>query len=239
MKKTLLVVAFALCGVAFAKETPVRDRWNARAKDCKREKVVWFNIWMDDADKTDLPQVLMIGDSIAFGNHYPLRDALKGRAYESILSGSACVGDPVLMKQLEPILTTWKFDVILVNNGLHNINDYTPEEYGANLRDYLERLHELQPKARIVWMRTTPLRTGKDFKEMSPDNPKVIARNAVADKVVAEMKIPSIDLYSVAVDHPEYFRDGTHYTNETGKPALVKAIVAGLEPYLPAKPADK
>ena len=219
-------------GLPELKERP-SDRWNARARTCPREKVVWFNVWMDDADKTDLPQVLLVGDSIAFGNHYPLRDALKGKAYESLLSGSACVGDPILMKQLEPVLTTWAFDVIVVNNGLHNLKDYTPEDYGANLRDYLERIRELQPQAKVVWMRTTPLRDPKDLSKPASDNRIVLARNAVADKVVASLGIPSADLYVVAEGHPEYYKtDGTHFV-EAGKKPLCDAIVSAVLPLLP------
>lgn len=206
--------------------------WQERITTSKRERAEWFNVWCYDADKTDRPQVLLIGDSIAWGYHNDVRDALNGRACVSVMASSACAGDPMLMLQLDPVLKCFAFDVIHVNNGLHGSDRYTPEEYVKYLRQYIVRIRELQPKAKLVWARSTAVRDAKDLARFSDRNAKIMARNEVADKLMAELDIPIDDLYMVVKEHPEYYRnDGTHF-EKPGKKALAESVVKSVEPFL-------
>ena len=46
-----------------------------------RERIEWADIWVTDADKSDLPRVLLIGDSITRGYFDGVEKPLAGKAY--------------------------------------------------------------------------------------------------------------------------------------------------------------
>ena len=46
-----------------------------------RERIEWADIWVTDADKNDLPRVLLIGDSITRGYFDGVEKQLAGKAY--------------------------------------------------------------------------------------------------------------------------------------------------------------
>lgn len=97
-------------------------------KKIAREYIEWSDIWIPGANKTDLPHVLLIGNSITRGYYGKVEAALKEKAYVGRLSNSKSVGDPALIEELAVVLKNTKFDVIHFNNGLHGF-DYTEEEY--------------------------------------------------------------------------------------------------------------
>ncbi|MBL9133652.1 MAG: hypothetical protein JNG86_20750, partial [Verrucomicrobiaceae bacterium] len=86
-----------------------------------REGTEWCNIWMPNANKHDLPRVLLIGDSLTQGYGPDVEKVLAGKAYVARLATSRCVGDPVLHAELSAVLGAETFDVIHFNNGLHGI----------------------------------------------------------------------------------------------------------------------
>ena len=59
-----------------------------------RERIEWADIWVTDADKDDLPRVLLIGDSITRGYFGEVEKRLAGKAYCARLTTSKCVSDP-------------------------------------------------------------------------------------------------------------------------------------------------
>src|SRR5262245_16155587 len=84
-----------------------------------RESIEWCDIWISHANETNLPRVLLIGDSIA-RDYYPVVErGLAGKAFVARLATSRFVADPVLLKEIELVLDAAKFDVIHFNNGMH------------------------------------------------------------------------------------------------------------------------
>ena len=112
-------------------------------KKIAREYIEWSDIWIPGANKTDLPHVLLIGNSITRGYYGKVEAALKEKAYVGRLSNSKSVGDPALIEELTVVLKNTKFDVIHFNNGLHGF-DYTEEEYDKYAGVYKNALEEIK-----------------------------------------------------------------------------------------------
>jgi len=189
-----------------------------------REASEWCNIWVSHADKSDLPRVLMIGDSISVGYFGDVEKQLAGKAYAARLSTSRCVGDPVLLAEVALVLGGASFDVIHINNGIHGVGLVSETEYAEFLPHFIEHIRRLAPRAKLVWASSTPWRVKGTPDKFDPKNENVLARNRIAADVVAAQGIPINDLYSLGAEHPEYFADAVHY-NADGKAAL-GALVA-------------
>jgi hypothetical protein len=97
-----------------------------------RESIEWCDIWISHADETNLPRVLLIGDSITRAYYPEVEKHLAGRAYVGRLASSAFISDPALPKQIEMLLSEYKFDVIHFNNGMHGWQ-HSEKEYAQAL----------------------------------------------------------------------------------------------------------
>src|SRR5918911_584933 len=84
-----------------------------------RESIEWCDIWISHANETNLPRVLLIGDSIARDYYGEVEKCLAGKAFVARLATSRFVADPVLHKEIESVLGGTKFDIIQFNNGMH------------------------------------------------------------------------------------------------------------------------
>ena len=94
----------------------------AAAAPPAREAIEWCDIWISHANETNLPRVLLIGDSIARDYYPEVEKRLAGKAFVARLATSRFVADPVLLKEIELVLTGARFDVIQFNNGMHGGN---------------------------------------------------------------------------------------------------------------------
>src|SRR6478736_10232111 len=84
-----------------------------------RESIEWCDIWISHANETNLPRVLLIGDSIVRDYYPEVEKRLAGKAFVGRLTTSRFVADKVFLKEIESVLSGAKFDVILFNNGMH------------------------------------------------------------------------------------------------------------------------
>ena len=82
-----------------------------------RESIEWCDIWISHANETNLPRVLLIGDSIVRDYYPEVEKQLAGKAFVARLATSRFVADPVLLKEIESVLSGGKFDVIQFNNA--------------------------------------------------------------------------------------------------------------------------
>lgn len=195
-----------------------------------REASEWCNIWVSHADKSELPRVLMIGDSISVGYFGDVEKQLAGKAYAARLSTSRCVGDPVLLAEVALVLGGTSFDVIHINNGLHGVGLVSETEYAEFLPHFIEHIRRLAPRAKLVWASSTPWRIKGTNDKFDAKNANVQERNRIAVRVMEAQGIPINDLYSLGAEHPEYFADAVHY-NADGKAAqgaLVAKAIATL-----------
>ena len=190
----------------------------------KRENIEWTQIWIPDLHKTDLPRVLLIGDSICNAYYDEVAKELQGKAYAAKLATSSSLGDPALLDQVKLIFGNYDFAVIHFNNGLHGF-DYTEEEYQNAIPKFLEIVKEFAPDAKLIWATSTPMRETANLQEINPKTERVVARNTIVVDVAEKEGIPVDDLYGLVKDHPEYWsNDGVHFKPE-GQAVQAKQVV--------------
>lgn len=178
-----------------------------------REAIEWCDIWISHANETNLPRVLLIGDSIARDYYPEVEKRLAGKAFVARLATSRFVADPVLLKEVELVLSETKFDVVLFNNGMHGWQ-HTETEYHNALPNFINTIRAHAAKARLIWATTTPLRDGKgitgDTKAEYSDE-RIASRNSLAAEIVAAQNIPTVDLNAAVRGHPELHSDNVHF----------------------------
>src|SRR5216684_3788776 len=112
MKKYMSRTKLMLLIVFISSFTLQADAQPTTIPPSARESIEWCDIWISHANETNLPRVLLIGDSITRAYYPEVEKHLEGKAYVARLSSSAFISDPVLFKQIEMVLSGYKFDVI-------------------------------------------------------------------------------------------------------------------------------
>ena len=200
MKRTVaaLLLLLTLAPVVFADE-PIRER------------IEWADIWVTDADKDDLPRVLLVGDSITRGYFGEVEKHLAGKAYCARLTTSKCVSDPSFLDEVQLLLKQYRFAVIHFNNGLHGWG-YTEEQYRDGLLRLMETFKQHAAGAKLIWAATTPVRDRDNLQQISDRTERVKKRNKIAAEIMKERGIPTNDLFGLVEEHPDWFSgDGVHF----------------------------
>src|SRR5580765_5640062 len=186
MKYLLLTVSLA---AGFASNLTVGQ---LNAAPPGREAIEWCDVWITHANETNLPRVLLIGDSIARDYYPEVEKRLAGKAFVARLATSRFVADPVLLMEVELVLNDAKFDVVLFNNGMHGWQ-HSEASYQKAFPKFIKTIRAHAPKARLLWASTTPLGDGKgitsDTKAEYSDD-RIAARNRLAAEMVAAQKLP-------------------------------------------------
>jgi GDSL-like Lipase/Acylhydrolase family len=206
----------------------------AAAAPPAREAIEWCDIWISHANETNLPRVLLIGDSITRDYYPEVEKRFAGKAFVARLATSRFVADPVLLKEIELVLTGARFDVIQFNNGMHGWQ-HSEEAYRKAFPKLIKTIRTHAPKASLIWATTTPLRDGKDVTydtKAEYSDERIAARNTLAAEVVASQKIPIVDLNAAVRGHPEFHSDNVHF-NGQGTQTLAAQVYAAAEKLLP------
>jgi hypothetical protein len=198
-----------------------------------RERIEWADIWVTDADKDDLPRVLLIGDSITRGYFSDVEKRLAGKAYCARLTTSKCVSDPSFPDEVQLLLKHYKFTAIHFNNGLHGWG-YTEDQYRDGLLKFLATVKENAGDAKLIWATTTPVRERSNLQQFGEKTERVKARNKIAAEIMKEHGIPTNDLYGLVEQHPDWHSgDGVHF-NGKGKLAQAKQVAESVAKCLPS-----
>jgi lysophospholipase L1-like esterase len=189
-----------------------------------------------------LPWVYVIGDSISIQYGPYLEHFMNGTVYYSRKQGKQEVllnldnprgangGDSAQVAEfLTQLLVTGfsKIDLLLVNCGLHDIKrNPTTGRYQVPIDEYEQNLERIVSYSKelshqMIWVRTTPVddpihnSLSKVFFRYNED---CINYNRVADGIMANHGIESIDLYEFTdhLPHPKYC-DHVHFTEEVRK----------------------
>ena len=188
---------------------------------------------------SNLPDVLVIGDSISIGYTIPVRELLRGKANVYRIADNARDTDYGLRK-LPDWLGARRWRVISFNWGLHDLKlqDGRPcvpvERYRANLRAIVRELRSTA--ARLVWATTTPVPPGDLF---PPRNPEDVPRyNAAGLEVMQQEGVPVIDLYPLCVPRLGALQRlaNVHFRPE-GYAVLAEQVARAIEREL-ARPAS-
>ncbi len=207
MKRSLPMVMGLLlatvAAVAFADEPKI-----------SREAIEWCNIWIPEANTSELPRILLIGDSITQGYYPKVAELLKGKASVARLTTSKSVGDPALLAEVALVLQQYPFDVVHFNNGLHGWG-YTEEQYKTHFPELLATIKKHAPGAKLVWATITPMRNRDNLAEVSPQTERVKQRNQIALEQITQAGIPVNDLFSLVDGHAAYYSpDGVHFNGQ-------------------------
>jgi len=189
-----------------------------------------------------LPNVLLYGDSISIAYTDATRNALKGKAnvYRLYCNGGDSSSFITKMKNMHAAMKDknlkdrWDFDwdVIHFNVGLHDLKylkdrkldrvngkqAISPEDYEKNLHSIVAYLKKLAPKAKLIFVTTTPVPKGEPGR-FDGDAAKY---NQIAMKVL--MDYPEIgvnDLYGFTKPHHKewWTKPGNVHFNAKGATA--------------------
>lgn len=199
----------------------------------------------------DLPNVLLLGDSISIGYTPFVKEILEGRAhvFRPVLADGNpenCSGTTNGVKHIDRWLGDSRWDVIHFNFGLHDIKHVDPvtgkdsgnagdplqaelKQYMANLKYIVGRLQ--LTGAKLIFATTTPVPEGKVSPLREPEN--VVKYNLAAVKWLKRKKIAVNDLYAFAmpilteIQRPQ----NVHFT-DSGSETLGKEVASQILRYL-------
>lgn len=127
-------------------------------------------------------------------------------------------------------------DIVLLNCGLHDMKtdpstgakQVPISDFASNLRAAVREIREMN--LQLIWLRIPPVADEihntrcKQFHRFAAD---VDAYNAVADRVMSQCSVPSIDFHGFCLNFiPDGFVDHIHYGQDVRQ--LQAAFVAGL-----------
>jgi hypothetical protein len=184
----------------------------------------------------ELPNVLLIGDSISMSYTVGVREKLAGIA-NVFRAPDNCRSTQQTLDQIETYLGHRQWDVIHFNWGIHDLTHLNgsgkaappPEgktqvpldHYSDNLRELLRRLR--QTDASLVWAATTPVGREAEVHGFRR-NSDVIAYNHAARELMKEENVETNDLYSLVNPQAErLLSDGVHFTRH-GQTVLAGAV---------------
>lgn len=192
-----------------------------------RERIEWIDIWVTDANKDDLPRVLLVGDSITRGYFGETEKLLAGKASCARLTTSKCVSDATFNDDLQLLLKQYNFSVIHFNNGLHGWG-YTEEQYRDGLAKTVAAVKKHAADAKCIWATTTPVREKSDLQKFGERTERVRVRNEIAAAIMKEHGFATDDLFGLVESHPEWHStDGVHF-NAKGKEAQAKQVAESV-----------
>lgn len=193
------------------------------------ETIEWTWAAMPSQVDRQLPNVLLVGDSIT-RNYFPeVQRELSGKANVYLFAASTGLGDPRLDTQLNEFaaLEGVKFSVVHFNNGMHGWS-YTEKEYAEHFPSYLATLRKIASGAHFIWASTTPV---KKDDPLGASNKRIKARNAEALQIVDHDSIAVDDQYELMLHYPNLYLDDIHF-NPEGSRLQGKQVVGTIEKYL-------
>ena len=163
-----------------------------------------------------LPNVLLLGDSIS-RNYFPqVTKDLTGVANVYLMASSISVGDPRLSRQIEEFaaMENVHFRIVHFNNGMHGWG-YSEAQYKAAFPQFLLTVRSLIEKdGGLIWASTTPVR--QDVID-GATNARVEDRNAIALELVKTAGVKLDDQHALMEQHRGLYEDAVHFGPEGAK----------------------
>lgn len=176
-----------------------------------KERFEWINSWCDEAASSDLPRVLLVGDSITLGYQEKVRNKLKGVCYVDFIATSYAIDTKMFNDMVSSFFADSEYALIHFNHGLHGQH--------VLKRTYKSRLKKLLQKAKngkIVLATSTIVYCEGNTRLDRVWSKKLKERNDAVKELSEEFGYGIDDLYSVSLSMPTDKRslDGVHYTEE-------------------------
>lgn len=200
------------CAIAFLLSSAFEGSLHAQTTSIP-EVIEWTWEVRPSTPDRKLPNVLLIGDSIT-RNYFPkVVQDLTGVANVYLMAVSTSVGDPRLAHQIDEFaaMEGVPFQVIHFNNGMHGWG-YTEAQYKAAFPSYLQAVAKVAGASGIlIWATTTPVLPAAH----GATNPRIDARNAIADSFVRAKGIAIDDQHALMMKHQDLHGDPVHF-NKVG-----------------------
>lgn len=192
----------------------------------------------------DLPQVLLLGDSVRIGYQKEAEARLAGAAqvkYPSVNCGSS----EDLRRNLETYMEGVNPALVCLNAGLVDIhadgsgkNRVDLERYLENLKNITGRIRAINPAAKIIFVSTTPVDEEKEPKPPVRRNSDIERYNAAVKSQLDDVEY--LDLHALVEKEgiANYFSDYGTGLNSRGREEFGKVIADAIRPLLP-KPERK
>ena len=212
----------------FVEPTDAQKRWNKLAPVSRRLMKRVGNAYGYVEDDPNLPNVLLIGDSISIYYTDPVRRLLAGKAdvYRTPMGPGKAES---LFASLDAFLADHHFDVIHFNTGLHDLSrkEGTPEQledYRKNLTTIVDKLEATG--ATLIWASTTPIQKTVTASKSGLE----VEYNRIAAGIMAERGIEIDDLHTAMVPHHEDYwaaPNNIHFNRE-GSAFLGEQVAASI-----------
>jgi len=200
-------------------------------------------------DSSQLPRVLIIGDSISMGYTPFVKKMMAEKAYVEHPKDN-CAATVVGLAKLDMWLGDKKWDVIHFNWGLHDLKfvkdakgtitdvkegkQWVPvEQYEKNLDELVTRLEKTG--AKLVWASTTPVPEGTKGRDAGAE----VSYNEAAARVMTAHHIPTDDLHSLAASNPTWQISKNVHFHAEGYKGLATQVVENVEKELQTPSAQK
>ena len=201
------------------------------------EKIEWT--WTDRpvAAVPNLPNVLLVGDSITRGYYPEVAKDLSGVANVYLFATSCASGDPRLPGQLRDYFSMMglKFAVIHFNNSMHGWG-YTEQQYAAGLPGMVAALLAGAPRAKLIWASTTPVL--HDSAKGESTNARIDERNRMAAAVMRRDGIPTDDQHALMLKHQDLHNGDVHFT-AAGSALQAEQVAAAIREALGREALEK
>lgn len=194
-----------------------------------KEHYEWLQTWSDEAERTDLPRVLLVGDSITGGYQQMVRDALRGVCLVDYFCTSYAVDSAIYHTALRMFVTDSRYAAVHFNHGLHG-KHMTGEVYKENVERLLEQISGCG--AKVIAALTTQVLDGEGKPDASWEE-KIAERNAAIEDNATRCGYAVNDLYAPSVSMPAEKRlgDGVHY-QEAGYRVFADKVIAAVRQAL-------
>ena len=206
----------------------------AEEKSSIRESIEWVQIYVDSANKNAKERVLLIGDSITNEYYARVCAALKGLSCAKFTT-SASVANEDFFRQLNLVLSSYHFDYVHFNNGLHGFA-YSENEYSQALESAVLNILKFVPEKNLVIADSTPLfveasLSPEEKKALAERNRKILARNEIVYAIAKKYGLEVDYLHHLMKPSNKEYIDAYHH-KKVAIDKLVHAVVAKLEEKL-------
>lgn len=186
-----------------------------------KERFEWIHSWCDETANSDLPRVLLAGDSITCGYQEKVRQLLKGVCYVDYIATSYAVDTKIYNDLIYKFATDSDYALIHFNHGLHGVH-LTKRAYRSRIKKLIKKLGA---KAEIILATSTIVYSPGNVRLDNIWTKKLKERNDVVKEIATISDYRVNDLYAVSLSIPIEQRnmDGIHYT-ESGYDMLATAV---------------
>ena len=173
------------------------------------ETYEWDNVWIEQTGNRDAHRVLYIGDSISCNTRRLATECANDEFLFDGFGTSKALDNAYLFDAIRLFVAQLtKVETVIFNNGLHGWHLDDTTEYAEYYEKAIKFLLSEFDGKKIFLVLTTSV-------EDREREERVKLRNNVVIELAKKYNLPTIDLYSTAVEYaPLRCPDGVHYNSD-------------------------